>query len=201
MPTDQPRSMIDSPRMASSTLSDVPEDQPMTPVSARLPYYHQAVTGSATTFKPATSTTSLSSTGAVGGAPSRTPSAAGQRTPSGLTRSGTARSTSGDSTAGGVATPRNQRSGSPATLKEREREPREGKDEKRESGKEREREGGRAHGAQGRAAGAAAPADAPDTQHAAPAAREGRRARAGDAHALEPRAGVWRDAAAWDEGA
>ena len=42
---------------------------------------------------------------------------------------------------GGVATPRNQRSGSPATLKEREREPREGKDEKRESGKEREREG------------------------------------------------------------
>ena len=70
--------------------------------------------------------------GAVGGAPSRTPSAAGQRTPSGLTRSGTARSTSGDSTAGGVATPRNQRSGSPATLKEREREPREDKDEKRD---------------------------------------------------------------------
>ena len=29
MPTDQPRSMIDSPRMASSTLSDVPEDQPI----------------------------------------------------------------------------------------------------------------------------------------------------------------------------
>ena len=60
--------------------------------------------------------------------------------------------------------------------------------------------GERAHGAQGRAAGAAAPADSPDTQHAAPAAREGRRARAGDAHALESGPGVWRDAAAWDEG-
>ncbi|TBU39226.1 galactose oxidase [Dichomitus squalens] len=144
MPTDQPRTMsvIDSPRTSGSTLSDVPEEQPMTP-SARSPYFHQAVTGSATTFKPATSTTSLSSVGAGITSPSRTPSVTSQRTPSGLTRSGTGRSASGDGGPSGVATPRNPRSGSPATLKEREREPRdgrEGKDEKQEGGTRRERE-------------------------------------------------------------
>ena len=143
MPLDQPRTLIDSPRVG--TLTDVPEDQPLTP-SARSPYFHHAVTGSATTFKPAASTTSLSSDRAGGsmGPPTRTSSAASQRTPSGLTaRSGQPRSASGD-VPSGMATPRNQRSGSPATLKERDGDrDREGKDEKRERReRERDREGG-----------------------------------------------------------
>ncbi|PIL26061.1 hypothetical protein GSI_11815 [Ganoderma sinense ZZ0214-1] len=141
MPLDQPRSAIDSPRVG--TLVDVPEDQPLTP-SARSPYFHHAVTGSATTFKPAASTTSLSSERAGGSTPARTPSVASQRSPSGLTaRSGPTRSASGD-TPSGMATPRNQRSGSPATLKEKEKDgDKDGKEEKRERReRDREREGG-----------------------------------------------------------
>ena len=49
--------------------------------------------------------------------------------------------------------------------------------------------------------GAPAAADTPDTQYAPPAAREGRRTHAGDAHALESGAGVWRDAVARNAGA
>ncbi|KAI0742670.1 galactose oxidase [Daedaleopsis nitida] len=115
------------------TLIDVPEDTPLTP-SARSPYFHHAVTGSATTFKPSTSTSSLGSAGA----PSRTPSVASQRSPSGLVRSSTTRSASGDTLSlSGVATPRRPRSGSPATVKERDRD----KDGEK-SGREREgREG------------------------------------------------------------
>ena len=132
MPLEQPRAVIDSPRMG--TLTDVPEDQPLTP-SARSPYFHHAVTGSATTFKPATSTTSLSSSGAGGSTPARTPSSASQRTPSGLTaRAGQQpRSASGDAPSG-MATPRNQRSGSPATAKE--------KDGDRDRDKDKDRDGG-----------------------------------------------------------
>ena len=145
MPLDQPRAVIDSPRMG--TLTDVPEDQPLTP-SARSPYFHHAVTGSATTFKPAASTTSLSSSGPGGSTPARTPSSASQRTPSGLTaRSGQPRSASGDASSG-MATPRNQRSSSPATVKEKDGDKDGGdKDEKRERrerGSERaERKGGK----------------------------------------------------------
>ncbi|RDX43634.1 hypothetical protein OH76DRAFT_1544274 [Lentinus brumalis] len=131
MPSTDPRPGLDSPRLGG--LTDVPEDAPLTP-SARSPYFHHAVSGSATTFKPAGSATSLNSTGA----PSRTPSAASQRTPSVLTRSGTGRSASGD-TPSGMATPRRQRSGSPATVRERDNRD---KDDKSQAGREREgREG------------------------------------------------------------
>ncbi|TFK81738.1 galactose oxidase [Polyporus arcularius HHB13444] len=131
MPSTDPRPGLDSPRLGG--LTDVPEDAPLTP-SARSPYFHHAVSGSATTFKPAGSATSLNSTGA----PSRTPSAASQRTPSVLARSGTGRSASGD-TPSGMATPRRQRSGSPATVRERDNRD---KDDKSQAGREREgREG------------------------------------------------------------
>lgn len=125
MPSNETRPTLDSPRVGG--LIDVPEDSPLTP-SARSPYFHHAVTGSASTFKPAGSSSSLNSAGAI----SRPPSAVSQRTPSGLTRSGTGRSTSGD-TFSGVATPRRPRSGSPATVKE--------KDVREEKGSGREREG------------------------------------------------------------
>ncbi|CDO70419.1 hypothetical protein BN946_scf184999.g60 [Trametes cinnabarina] len=105
-----------------STLSEVPEESPghgpLTP-NARSPYFHHSVTGSATTFKAATSTTSLASAASS----SRTPS--GRRTPSSLARSAAARSASGDTLNGGVSgmtTPKTQRSRSPATVKDRDRD-------------------------------------------------------------------------------
>ena len=120
MPPPDPRPTLDSPRLGS--LTDVPEDSPLTP-SARSPYFHHAVSGSATTFRQASASASTTSLGSA--VPSRTSSAAGHRTPSAASassRGAPSRSASGDASVVSGPALRRQRSGSPATVRARDRD-------------------------------------------------------------------------------
>ncbi|OBZ74514.1 Dynein alpha chain, flagellar outer arm [Grifola frondosa] len=135
-PSTEIKAAADSSRAAS--LSDVPEEGPMMS-GLRSPYFHPSGSTSATTFKPAASTSSLAS------ASSSSKPMPSPRHPSALVRSSTSRppSEAGLSITNGVSSRNRPRSGSPATVKEREKE-KDGvreRDRDKEKEKEKEKEG------------------------------------------------------------